>query len=94
MILETVTVLATLPDFNTDATAPPGAEILQTFINWLMYIGYAIGIIGFVGGAIILMLAAFRGHQSNAGGKLLMVGLGVILLTSAVPLTRALMGVA
>lgn len=94
MILETADLLAApggLPDFNTDAAAPPGAEILQTIINWLMYIGYAAGIIGFLVGAIMLMVASFRGRQSDVGGGLFKVGIGIILLTSAIPLVRALM---
>lgn len=78
-------------NFNTDSVMPPGGQIIQTFINWAMFILGAAGVIGFIIGGIILATAPAQSHQHGVGAKLMKVAAGVVIGSVSVFLVNALM---
>lgn len=78
-------------NFNTNSEMPPGGQIIQTLINWAMFVLGAAGVIGFIIGGILLASAPANSHQHGVGGKLLKVGLGVVIGSVSVLLVNALM---
>lgn len=93
LTLLTTYALAIVPavSFNTDSAVPPGGSILQTFINWAMFVLGAAGVLGFIIGGILLAFSTASSHQHGVGGKLMKVGLGVVVGSVSVALVNTLM---
>ena len=76
--------------FPLDAVAPPGADKIQTVVNWLSWIGNTLAIVGIIIVAITMFFQNKRGEGGESGSRLGWVMAGLILLGAASGIATAL----
>ena len=77
---------------NPKPTAPPGVEaMVEKVIGWLMWVGWAAVIVGFVVAGIMLGISNDRGSGNENVKKVGFVIIGAIIIASALTLANALL---
>ncbi|QOR45473.1 TrbC/VirB2 family protein [Trueperella pecoris] len=72
-----------LMDIAVNPEQPPGTEKVFTVINWVAWVGTALGVLGIIIVGITMLFQNRRGEGGEAAGKLGWVLAGLILISSA-----------
>lgn len=79
-------------DIDVVSTTPPGvSDKVSTVLGWVMWVGGAVAILGFIIAGIMLALANNSGQSNEATRYVGRVAIGAVLITGAASLANFLM---
>ncbi|QGX08807.1 hypothetical protein EEW87_17535 (plasmid) [Janibacter melonis] len=67
-------------DIDPTPDAPPGADVFETVINWVMWGAIAMGAIGLIVSVILIFAGVLDGRSSQGIRAFLIVCVGLVLL--------------
>ena len=82
---------ADIPGQGIQPQAPPGlAGKMNTFLSWVQYFGIFFAVVGVIVAGVGLVLSRREGSSEEATANFLRIGLGTVVISTAVTLVSAL----